>query len=110
MFLLSLIAALAGTPLRQAEAAHDFACWLAGVGGDDTITEPDGRVGDDSGATIKAEITQASVVLAVAGSLPVTFAAAPQQAEHVPACLLQNTTRLSYGSARRNALLQRFLF
>jgi hypothetical protein len=110
MFVLSLIAALAGTPLRQAEAAHDFACWLAGLGGDDTITEPDGRVGDDSGATIKAEITQGSVKSEVAGSLPVSFAAAPQQLEHVPGCLLQNTSPLSCGSARRNALLQRFLF
>lgn len=59
MFTLSLIAVLSATPLRQAEAAHDFAC---AVGDPDEGTEievPDGGVGDDSDATIRASITSA---------------------------------------------------
>jgi hypothetical protein len=59
MFLLSLIAALAGTPLRMAEAAHDFACSVAETGSSDVMEEPDGGVGDDSNATIKADPTNA---------------------------------------------------
>jgi hypothetical protein len=57
MFVLSLIAALAGTPLRMAEAAHDFACTQAESGAGDVMEVPDGGVGDDSDATIKPEIT-----------------------------------------------------
>jgi hypothetical protein len=57
MFVLNLIAALAGTPLRMAEAAHDFACSVAESGVDYVMEVPDGGVGDDSDATIKAEFT-----------------------------------------------------
>jgi len=59
MFVLSLIAALAGTPLRMAEAADDFACSVAETGGGGVMEVPDGGVGDDSDATIKAETTNA---------------------------------------------------
>jgi hypothetical protein len=54
MFLLCLIAALSGTPLRQAEAASDFARTHAELQGGQTIEEIDGGVGDDSGATIRS--------------------------------------------------------
>jgi hypothetical protein len=52
MFAIGLIAALSGTPLRQAEAASDFARSLAELGEGQVIEMLDGGVGDDSGATI----------------------------------------------------------
>jgi hypothetical protein len=52
MVLLCLIAALAGTPLRQAEAAGDLARSLAELDGGSVVEEIDGGVGDDSGETI----------------------------------------------------------
>jgi hypothetical protein len=55
MFLLCLIAAISGTPLRQAEAASDLARSLEEPVPGDDILVPDGGVGDDSDATIKAE-------------------------------------------------------
>jgi hypothetical protein len=55
MFLLCLIAAISGTPLRQAEAASDLARSLEEPVPGDDIEVPDGGVGDDSDATIKAE-------------------------------------------------------
>jgi hypothetical protein len=47
-FLLSLLAALTGTPLRQAEAAADLSRLLADSSQAD-FQVPDGGVGDDSG-------------------------------------------------------------
>jgi hypothetical protein len=52
MFLLCLIAALAGSPLRQAEAAGDLARSLAELDGGDVIEVIDGGVGDDAGESI----------------------------------------------------------
>ncbi len=49
---LSLIAALAGTPLRQADTAEDFAHSLGELGQAYSIEEKDGGVGDDLGSTI----------------------------------------------------------
>lgn len=54
MFLLCLIAALAGSPLRQAEAAGDLARSLAELDGGDVIETIDGGVGDDAGESILA--------------------------------------------------------
>lgn len=53
MLLLCLIAAVSGAPLRQAEAASDFA---RSIGEVDTgvIEIPDGGIGDDSDAAITA--------------------------------------------------------
>jgi hypothetical protein len=52
MFLLCLIAALSGTPLRQAEAADDFARSIGELGQGDVIETIDGGVGDDIEASI----------------------------------------------------------
>jgi hypothetical protein len=52
MFLLCLIAALSGTPLRQAEAASDFARSLGELGQGTIIETIDGGVGDDKEASI----------------------------------------------------------
>jgi hypothetical protein len=46
--ILSLLAALTGTPLRQAEAADDLSRALAELCQPGQIEIPDGRVGDDS--------------------------------------------------------------
>jgi hypothetical protein len=110
MFLLSLLAALAGTPLRQAEAADDLARSLAEVGCGDVLEEADGGVGDDAGDTIKADASPAPLLLATADALPATFAlAAPG-----PGLILPGPTDRSHAppasSTRRHALLQRFLF
>ena len=51
-FMFCLIAALSGTPLRQAEAASDFARSHAESPREGDIETIDGGVGDDSGATI----------------------------------------------------------
>ncbi len=52
MRLLCLLAALAGSPLRQAEAAEDLAHSLSELGQAYSIEEKDGGVGDDLGSTI----------------------------------------------------------
>jgi hypothetical protein len=45
--LVCLLAALSGTPLRQAEAADDYARALAKLSEPAHLEVPDGRVGDD---------------------------------------------------------------
>ncbi len=52
MFLLCLVAALSGTPLRQAEAANDFVRSFGEYGQGDVIETIDGGVGDDEEACI----------------------------------------------------------
>ena len=56
MLLLCLLAALAGSPLRQAEAAGDLARSLAELDGGDVIEAVDGGIGDDAGETIPSAI------------------------------------------------------
>src|SRR4051794_40633192 len=70
MFVISLLAALAGTPLRQAEAAHDLACSLAELGDGDLVEVVDGGVGDDPGETIRGDDAPAPVAPAAAAPLP----------------------------------------
>jgi hypothetical protein len=66
MFLLSMIVVLAGTPLRLAEAAGDLARSMEETDDGWNIDEVDGGVGDDSGATIKADVAHATDVMATA--------------------------------------------
>lgn len=54
-FLISLLAALAGTPLRQAEAAADLARSLPEFSQTADLDAPDGGVGDDSGVATLAQ-------------------------------------------------------
>jgi hypothetical protein len=110
LFFLCVIAALAGTPLRQAEAAHDFVCALDELDRDVTITEPDGRVGYDSGATIKAEVTLASVVLATADSRPATGNLAHRIVNHLAIGPAEFTSLPCPCALSQNAFLQCFLF
>ncbi len=69
MFLLALIAALGGTPLRIAEAADDLARSLAELGASAGMEVTDGGVGDDSDASVKVDKTDLSVTLAFADNL-----------------------------------------
>ena len=115
MFLLCLIAALSGTPLRQAEAANDFARSHGEFEQGHVIEMIDGGVGDDSGATIlKAggdTHALAAMMLLVSADAFLT--------PLLPALSLPNiddrhwADRLSSlpgGSAQRHAWLQCFLF
>ena len=53
MFVLSLVAALAGAPLRLAEAAYDMACSMSpSLAAGATLEILDGGIGDDSGANL----------------------------------------------------------
>lgn len=56
--LLSLIAALDGTPLRQAEAASDLGRSLAELFEGAGLEPPDGGVGDDAGDALLAAATE----------------------------------------------------
>jgi hypothetical protein len=115
MFLMCLIAALSGTPLRQAEAASDFARSLSELDEGHSIEMIDGGVGDDSGATIlkvggDSRALRAMIPMAMLDGLLVPPPAAlslsgsghrhpAERVETLPAC-----------SSRRHAWLQCFLF
>ena len=115
MFLLCLIAALSGTPLRQAEAASDFARSHGESGQGQAIELIDGGIGDDSGATIlKADGNThpltATMLLAAADAFLTRL---------LPALSLPNMedrrradplVSVPTGSAQRHAWLQCFLF
>jgi len=114
MLLLCLIAALSGTPLRQAEAASDFARSRAELG-QDYVETIDGSVGDDAEVAVLKDggdtsSFQAIIPLAMAEGLltplvPLMFS---------PRFGLQYSSgpavTLSPGSVRGHAWLQCFLF
>src|SRR4051794_37133702 len=106
MFLLSLIVALAGTPLRLAEAASDLARSLEEAGDGWNIEEVDGGVGDDSGATLRADVAHVSDVMATADVLPASLG--PALARPVLISRLANSppARSPANLSRRCALLQ----
>ena len=106
MFALSVIATLAGTPLRIAEAARDIGCALAEDHAEGSIEVPDGGVGDDSGVTIEADNVDPSIVLAVVADLP-PFRDDPASAFHSGS---QSSARFRGipGSNKRLSKLQRF--
>jgi hypothetical protein len=116
MRLLCLIAALAGTPLRQAEAAGDLARSLAELDGGGVVEEIDGGVGDDAGEAIvrasdgpcSSQETNAPtpddwprITPAAVGSLSPRHPTGPGD---------RPTSRTSVDSSRRHAWLHRFLF
>ena len=59
-FLITLLVALSGTPLRFAEAAEDLARSVAGPVDEGEIEEVDGGVGDESGDVIRASVVHES--------------------------------------------------
>jgi len=115
MFLLCLIAALSGTPLRQSEAANDFARVFGEFGHGDVIETIDGAVGDDEEASIlkaggDTHSLAATIILAVADvyfMLPVPVSSLPSMG------VRRRTDRSRSVVAsfdRRFAWLQCFLF
>jgi hypothetical protein len=114
IFLLTLLAALTGTPLRQAEAANDLVRLLANLGGGDDIEEVDGGVGDDPGVMVlKAGSNLArtnSCVLPVA-DCPGTLPPADRSVRGFSASRRgDRATPLFPRSSRHHAWLQCFLF
>ncbi len=114
MLLFCLVAALSGTPLRQAEAASDFARSRAELG-QDHVETIDGGVGDDAEVAVLKDggdtsAFQASIPLATAEGLlapllPLMFS--PGLGRRCPS---GPAVTLSPGSALRHAWLQCFLF
>jgi hypothetical protein len=109
MFVLSLIATLAGAPLRAAEAAHDLATSVADLGDGDTLEMPDGGVGDDSGATIRSEVSRAPLESAGAHSLPAACLVATWRSSVPVERKADRIDVIASGVARRLARLQCFL-
>jgi hypothetical protein len=113
---LSLIAALSGPLLRQAEGADDLIRSLAELGCPPLLEEADGGVGDDPGATI---LSKAPGAVAGVNDSPGLFEAAaagfqavyrsPSDA-HVPSLDSRHGPPRSEGTPARLARLQRFLF
>jgi hypothetical protein len=109
MFLLSLVAALTGTPLRLAEAAHDIACTLAESGGGDVIKVPDGRVGDDLDVTIKADNTLVFVTILFAVLIVLCFFLVPPTSWRVLQRRADRPPRWIASLSERLSLLECFL-
>jgi hypothetical protein len=115
MFLLCLIAALSGTPLRQAEAADDFARTFGECGQGDALQTVDGGVGDDKEVSIlkaggdtrslPAATLLATADINFASLIPASFLAKLGDHRHADVSSL-----LPVSSARRFAWLQCFLF
>ena len=111
IFVLSLFAALTGTPLRQAEAFSDLARSLSELGGADAdLEEVDGGVGDDSGEAIRAIDVQAPVLLAISDALPTLLNQTPPLPTTFPLIRTEDIPPRRAGLSQRLALLQRYLF
>lgn len=108
MFLLSVIAALSATPLRQAEAADDLARSLAETGQGDVLEPADGGVGDDSDNSLKTSAPSSALDPRppLAPPLDATPFVAPA-AEHVRQS--RSPGAAVCASSRRLAWLQCFL-
>ena len=118
---LSLLAVLSGKPLRQAEAASDFARALSHLlDPAEAIEIPDGGVGDDSGvAMLKAGTSHAIAVAwtpagdprGTFGSLPRSFILAQSPLDLVAfRRQTEEAIWLPLGACERHAWLQSFLF
>jgi hypothetical protein len=113
MLLLCLIAALSGTPLRQAEAASDFARSRDELG-QDHIEMIDGGVGDDAEVAVLKDGSGAASLQAVmptttAEGLLTPLLLSVSLQEFRQRCLSDLAAMLSPGSALRHAWLQCFL-
>jgi hypothetical protein len=115
MFLLCLIAVLSGTPLRQTEAANDFARSFGESGQGDVIETIDGGVGDDEEASIlkaggDTHSLAATILLATADvhfTPPIPVSSLPKIGDRRRADL---SGSLPASSIRPFAWLQCFLF
>jgi hypothetical protein len=116
MSLLCLIAALAGSPLRQVEAAGDLARSLAELDGGDVFEAVDGGVGDDAGETIPSAIRR-SYTDRMSDSPAIDDGPGPSMRAPAPPSTggdntrpLRTTRRPTPPPARRYAWLQAFRF
>jgi hypothetical protein len=111
LYLLTLIAALSATPLRQAEAAADFARSLSDSESAANIEVTDGGVGDDRAEAITAKFPDQDLT-------PHSFPGYFQSQSPVDSCNLSQTHANQADpppcppstASRRRALLQCFLF
>jgi hypothetical protein len=115
MVLLCLIAALSGTPLRQAEAASDFARSHSELGQGYAIELIDGGVGDDSGETIlkaggDTHPLQAPILSATADTFLTLFLPDSSLPNGTDRRRADRWASLPTGSAQRHAWLQCFQF
>jgi hypothetical protein len=114
LFLLCLLAALTGTPLRQAEAANDLARSLAELDDGDLIEEVDGGVGDDSGVTVQEAANDRALVDASILRATDWLIAPPALDQPLPGVIAgrqgDRAIQLLARSSRRHAWLQCFLF
>lgn len=115
MFLLCLTAALSGTPLRQAEAASDFARSHGESGQGNAIEMIDGGVGDDSGATVlkaggDTHPLPATILLAAAEAFFTSLLPSSSRLNVDDRRWSDRLASLPAGSAQRHAWLQCFLF
>jgi len=115
MFLLCLIAALSGTPLRQAEAASDFARSHGQSDQGRAIETIDGGVGDDSGATILRaggdnHPPLATMLLAAADAFATPLLPALSLSNMQDRRRADPLVTVLTASAQRHAWLQCFLF
>lgn len=111
MLFLCLVAALLGTPLRQAEAAEDFARAMAGIDQDHDIESVDGGVGDDPELSITEDPASAIALPDVALLVP-AFWDILRPTSEASRLVFVDAPRHHAGdrSARRLARLQRFRF
>ena len=107
--LLGLIAALAGTPLRLAEAADDLARAAEGRAGDIDVEQADGGVGDDSGASIKAASTHVPEPSDLTSGAPAFLPPFQSLSAQAVREAMTPPHRPPHGLARRLASLQTFL-
>ncbi|MDR3639674.1 MAG: hypothetical protein P4L84_38090 [Isosphaeraceae bacterium] len=110
-----LIAALAGTPLRQAEAADDLASSLAELAGGHVVEMIDGGVGDDSGETVlnNGNDDHASLAALPSATAEESFVPPPRAPSlNALGSRIQTdqTHAVPAGFVRRHVWLQRFLF
>jgi hypothetical protein len=110
MFLLGLIAALTGTPLRQAATADDFAASLAELGRGDLVEAIDGGVGDDSGETIAAARVDFLAELAQPDAQLASYCTMAPRPVSLSQHAIDPIARPPAGFSRRHAWLQCFLF
>ena len=111
--LLSLFVAFTGTPLRQAEAAADFARSLAEALEPAELETPDGGVGDDSGDTV-LNGSHASLTAPLPASLDSSLPPPPPVGLYLnpdqTARLRERVWQPTHPPALRHAWLQVFLF
>lgn len=111
--LMTLIAALTGTPLRQAEAADDLCRSLAELLQAASIEIPDGGVGDDSGLGTLSASHAGGFADPFAAASPLFLPAVPAVSPAAPGAVEALRERVWWPPKppnRRHAWLQTFRF